>query len=234
MIAIIAILAALLLPALSSAKQTAKRISCLSMLRQFQLASENYAGDNDGWYIPSFPLFGASTVWWFQDTTTRRYLGLTPYKTNWFDQAKINMLCPSATYTLGLPKNPDGSSAMRFSYGMNYTDFFDCTDFRDICLYPSAPTVPPIWAAYRAPRITVPSAKIAWGDSLGQIRVGLGHTSAYIGEMYPTPNDQTAYRHGNGVNLAFYDGHAEWLPRNQVDESYLSAAAIDRLFFVYK
>jgi type II secretory pathway pseudopilin PulG len=45
-IAIIAILSALLLPALSSAKERARRASCLNNIRQFIMAAHVYAGDS--------------------------------------------------------------------------------------------------------------------------------------------------------------------------------------------
>jgi prepilin-type N-terminal cleavage/methylation domain-containing protein/prepilin-type processing-associated H-X9-DG protein len=52
-IAIIAILAALLLPALSAAKARAKKIACLSNVKQFGLAFQLYAGDNGDRVLPN-------------------------------------------------------------------------------------------------------------------------------------------------------------------------------------
>jgi len=58
-IAIIAILAALLLPALGSARERGRRAACLSNLRQIGIAIQTYATDNDGRipYGPKAPPF---------------------------------------------------------------------------------------------------------------------------------------------------------------------------------
>ena len=52
-IAIIAILAGMLLPALSKSKIKAQGIKCLSNMKQLQLAFQMYADDNGGLYMPN-------------------------------------------------------------------------------------------------------------------------------------------------------------------------------------
>jgi prepilin-type N-terminal cleavage/methylation domain-containing protein len=58
-IAIIALLAALLLPAISRAKESGRRVACLNNVRQINLALQLYADENEG----SFPAYSTTQHW---------------------------------------------------------------------------------------------------------------------------------------------------------------------------
>ena len=70
-IAIIAILAGMLLPAINKAKETAQTISCISIQKQFGLNLNIYANDYNGWSIGrSRPRYidpaQANGIYWYQ------------------------------------------------------------------------------------------------------------------------------------------------------------------------
>jgi len=84
-IAIIAVLASLLLPALAKAKEKAKSISCVNMLKQMGTARMLYSGDNNTKFCPTF---------WVRDNNAQRKAWFNYLQTY---QTTNLLLCPSRT-----------------------------------------------------------------------------------------------------------------------------------------
>jgi len=61
-IAIIAILASMLLPALSSAREMGKRAACVNNLKQFGIAAAGYGTDYDGYICGGMPMNVADLI----------------------------------------------------------------------------------------------------------------------------------------------------------------------------
>src|SRR5436853_2075462 len=99
-IATIAILAAMLLPALSRARQAAQSTCCLNNLKQWGTATHIFAGDNDD-YLPTdgAPSGRSVNTGWYVDLP--RVLRIPPYyEMPWHTNATIEpgrsiWICPS-------------------------------------------------------------------------------------------------------------------------------------------
>jgi len=140
-IGIIAILIGILLAVLSSARQTAGRIKCLSILQQFLVADQMYLNDSKGFHLPAFlgNKAEASNIW-TANVHFRKSLSLPTIKANdvqatppqgapftpgtnfYAGYVTKDWVCPQATRLLeGAVENNRGEQLFppHLQYGMN-------------------------------------------------------------------------------------------------------------------
>ena len=211
-VAIIAILAALLLPALGRAKEAGKRAVCQSNLRQLGLIMVTYAGDRSDAILPSDP-WDPTFADYPEGPYRRPWLGLL-YSKNYLTSLDV-MFCPSSRvrgqadpatpYTFYHPKK-----LIYASYGYNpYAFGILSTDtwrkFSDV-----RQPARTYWAADNTDR--------PFGSGLGG--------NYFFGDNYSNPGlTPFTWRHGDGYNVLFIDGHVEYLSYKEIHAHHFYLAA---------
>ena len=188
-IAIIAILAAMLMPALSKAREKARSISCTNNEKQIILAVLMYADQNRETLISGSYVYSASggEMGWYLRLNT--YLGLTyPTGSGSTDNSGHEVLvCPTQKMN-GHPHN--------LGYGWNYQEYGYRPSSRGSG-----------WATKLA-KIPDPSWNIILGDNEDNgVRAATSYGPMYLYRRHPT---QLPRRHSIGGNMALADGHVEW------------------------
>jgi prepilin-type processing-associated H-X9-DG protein/prepilin-type N-terminal cleavage/methylation domain-containing protein len=210
-VAIIAVLAALLLTAISQAKGKAYRIQCANNVRQLGAAVQLFVGGNhvyplEVYFTPGRLPFFYST--WQHDLAQE--LGAK-------DDSKIGFFengiwkCPSAVRPTDRPEPI--KNANYNSYGYNARGISNAAEANFLGLSPHFDGKP--MSAVSDSAIVNPSEMIAFGDGFcGHDNILVGGSDS-IGRIYDIPgifegdSHEAFSRHQGKANVVFCDGHVE-------------------------
>ena len=212
-IAIIAILAAMLLPALQSARERGRGISCINNLKQIGNGAQAYIDQMDGFMMPQLtrgPDIAEYNHWGREDAWFQYYITgkTTSTVEEWFSHSSVNR-CPSR-FDNGIGR-PDSKKPYPWSYAIN----------RSVQGY--------IYNNWKGEERKInslkkPSYYVSFADSETY--------NFYEGTYYKLPNGTDAnridFRHNGkrSFNAAFSDGHCETLtnPNDWLSENLTTAA----------
>ena len=196
-IGIISILAAMLLPVLSSSKKSAKRVQCLNNLHQMAVAAQIYLGDNGDYYPVAqyFDLVSGTMYSW--DLTVSYDTNGNPVVVPgilWEGKGNAQIQqCPSYSGPANTPDNP--------YTGYNYNTSYIGHGQGEAIEQPA-----------KNSDLMHPSKTAVFGD--GQYS---GGADKYMRAPYPNPGDAgfsgrwagtQGFRHVKRTNVAYADSHA--------------------------
>lgn len=199
-IAILAVLAALLLPGLSRGRASAQRAQCVGNLRQLGLATHMYWDDNNGacfrWELG--PTNGGRLYWfgWLQDGAEgQRQYDATPGALFPYLRGHNVGVCPALNYFTAQFK----LKATGAAYGYGYNRFLSGT--------PANPV--------RMSRVRNPSAIALFADAaqVNDFQAPASKSNPLLEEWYyvdtTTNYPNGHFRHGLRAEVVFCDAHAD-------------------------
>ncbi len=188
-IAIIAILASMLLPALNQAREKARRIDCSAKQRQIGLADYQYSNDYGDWMCPT------SVKW--SSAPSSNYLILLAdylrYKASDVDYSSSHKYIPQLICPTG-----ERSETVNTYWGTNFTRsrniYYDYSD-------PGST----IYSFRKRGQCAHPSMQGILGDS------GNKQTNYEFKWTETSMRGQFGARHSGGINVLYVDGHCDWM-----------------------
>lgn len=199
-IALITVMLGMLLPAVGSARESARRAVCMSNQRQLVTAWTLYAHDHDGRAMPHLAPGKSQRTYWYgaEDTTQRRVVHQRGTLAPYLDAALVG------GSVFECPAQPEGTYRPQGSFG----GFTSTYGYNAYALAPSSSGYSDLidrpWGTLH--RIDRPSELFAFGDSLLALFSGLPSNSALLdpprlfqrrrGNWVENYSPTTAFRHG--------------------------------------
>jgi prepilin-type N-terminal cleavage/methylation domain-containing protein/prepilin-type processing-associated H-X9-DG protein len=213
-IAIVAILAGMLLPAVSAVREAAKTTRCQSSLRQIGLAATAYAAEQEGllmlaWTYGNQPWHVELAEYceaWDGSGVTTSAANISRNSVLWgCPGAKRTPDCTFKMSGYGINVHPLADSPWTNAgndLAHNAVNMWSAADFRDIAL--SA--------------VTCPSQRMLIADAKQDPTMSLASWHIYQADVVETFN-YSAQRHGGKASTLYYDGHIGKLTRVQVSDA---------------
>ncbi len=224
-IAIIALLMSILMPVLGKAKEQARRIICRNNLKSIGLGDIMYSQDSDDWHVPAYylnpiiPQIPPKRLW-FQNplfSTIMTFKGRYNKEDDLVYDEKAMTLpkdfkCPRDKRTLangGLHLQA-GQIIQGVSYAMNMMG-----------IRPNGGWATNIVYSLKTMQVVRPAKKIHFMDGQWFVVYTLGAEYKRVWDeigdrMSGLEWDAASYRHNEGANIAFYDGHVGYWKKEEI------------------
>ncbi len=221
-IGIIAILIAMLLPALNKAREQANTVKCLSQLRQISMAAKMYAGQNNGRPPPFLVAFTGPPSSWASGFKLLEDAGFLPKGSYATKPSTPILFCPVSRVNAALEPNIDPG---RGNYSINsvlcgqyneqgnvFTPTHSLATIHDaahVILYLEAGQYNTNW----------------WYIEHGASNNYIPGSSYNDGKSWTAANagDAVLGRHPHKtINIAFVDGHCATTPVSDLENDYLN------------
>lgn len=200
-IAIIAILAGMLMPALNQARQMAFATACRSNLKQYALGLASYTSESNEYLCYGYNSSSSASTF---NHILYPYIFNRPLKLDGYSSTKpVNVKlyqCPAAKYK-------HVYYTLMSSYGYNYSGVISTSPTQRILGYKSSTENNP---PTKTGQIKQPSAVFFFGDGRLNITSKLwGDNPAYPNNAPGSdPSEFVPWRHQKQVNILYGDGHA--------------------------
>lgn len=215
-ITIISVLTSMLLPSLKKVRDKAWQTQCLNELKQIHFSSMNYAEDYSGYLIPCLGagfMGRTSTTYWQQIFV---YLGYIKPPADFVgSDGSLAAKGPAGIYACPSEslKNLEGKTEWQTWRGTHY-GVNKYLNWTDVNLDDDK-----VW--FKFLELPKPSRIAYWGDKAAGNTTSMSYTEDSIGK----------FRHNDGMNVYFADGHGEYRRRSSVPTYSTDPEAYKRIFW---